>query len=304
MRIASLKIFILIIFAFHNFAVVGQSKFNFYKYRKFYNQAEIAKYQKNYKAEKNYYEKAFKYMKQDYIVNLCYYQYVECLLNNKDTSAAIIAEARYLAIGLINIESPKSILRKFGTKYGSELVNEFPKIKQESEKNPDKENRLAIAELEKRDQEIRNEQSNMPREEWVKLLAFTDSTNFYDLFQLIKYKNANPLCGLIYHLYGDNKKYFNYFDSVYKVKVYAGETTPEAYVQWHDRQRMYVNKMQTQLYGEWNDGANKNQFNPIEDIQNVDKRRAELGLCLLSDYTLLHNLILPKDYPSTKNRKN
>jgi hypothetical protein len=49
------------------------------------------------------------------------------------------------------------------------------------------------------------------------------------------------------------------------------------------------------LYGEWNEGA-ADGFNPIEDIENVDKRRAELGLCTLEDYALIHKLKLPKEY--------
>lgn len=62
--------------------------------------------------------------------------------------------------------------------------------------------------------------------------------------------------------------------------------------------------MKTQLYGEFNnEGDWSVEFNPIEDIKNVDKRRAALGLCSLKDYALLHNMNLPDDYLPAKKKK-
>jgi hypothetical protein len=50
--------------------------------------------------------------------------------------------------------------------------------------------------------------------------------------------------------------------------------------------RVLVNKGKKQLYGtnfEWNAGG-EIIFKPIEDIKNVNKRRAEVGLCTLDEY--------------------
>lgn len=261
----------------------------------------MAQYQKNYKAERDYYEKAFSYMNKGSIIKLCYDQYIDCLLYNKDTLSAINAEVDYLETGDVDIFSKKFIEKKFGEKYGAALFQKFPKIKQKHESSIT-ENQKALRELEKRDQAIRLDKKNMPQQEFERLRVYTDSINFYDLFQLVKNKNANPVdCGILVHLYGNNRKYFNLYDSIYKSKVYIGEASPEAYVQWYDRQRMYVNKMTTQLYGEWNEqGDGSTEFNTIEDIQYVDKRRAVLGLCSLKDYALLHKMNLPKEYQSSK----
>jgi hypothetical protein len=99
----------------------------------------------------------------------------------------------------------------------------------------------------------------------------------------------------MYHIYDQNKKYFSYYDSVLRAGVFTGKIGPEEYVQWYDRQRVYVDKMKTQLYGEYTE-SDGGEIPAIEDIANVDIRRAALGLGSLQDYALLHGKSLPKGY--------
>ena len=170
----------------------------------------MAMHQKDYKSEKKNYEKCFKYMNKEHIVDLIYQDYVTCLLNNRDTAKAIIAESDFLAKGYIRIVNQNRLLKIFGKKYGNELIQMFPKIKREYENMPDKKNRLAIAKLEESDQEVRRQKNNMPIEEFNKLLDYTDSMNHFQFYHLVKYENASPYCFLINHIYGKNIKYFEF----------------------------------------------------------------------------------------------
>jgi hypothetical protein len=107
---------------------------------------------------------------------------------------------------------------------------------------------------------------------------------------------------VLYHLYGKNRNYFNFYDSLLQAKIFTGEVLPEEYVMWHDRQRVYVNNMKSQLYGEWNGGSK--EFYPIENVGEVDKRRGALGLCSLEDYAKMKGMNLPKGYTKLKSKTN
>lgn len=301
---------VMLSFCFCQNSYLLAQKYDFYKYRSYYNKAQMAKYNKNYKAEKKHLEKTFEYINNKVLIQgIQHNHYVDCLLNNHDTLAAIKIVEKTLAAGYVYFATENGILEKFGKKYGAELVQKMPKMKEDLDRqtSPEKENNLAVERLQTKDQEVREYvlKSNLPTEQRNKILHETDSANFAQLYDLVKNKNANPMSFLLYHIYGENRKYFAFYDSIYKAKVYAGEASPEGYVVWFDRQRMYVDGLSNQLYGEWNgEGNGSVQFNSIEDIANIDKRRAKLGLCSLADYALLHNLNLPKDYiPPKKKRK-
>lgn len=296
------NIIIGVLILFLNHFSLSQSTFDFIKYRKYYNSAKLNYYNKKYNEAKKSYEECFKYMKKEYIVNICYGGYINCLLKNKDSVEAEQAEEKYLALGLVNYIDSSSLFQQFGNKFGIIIVDRLPKIRHTYENDTtDISNRLVIEELVSKDQAAREQFGKIPKSEFERLLIDTDSINFLTFYQLVKYKNANPACFLIYHIYDENRKYYTFIDSALKYRLFSGEIAPEAYVQWYDRQRIYVDGKKTQLYGEWNNQQEgSDEFNPIEDIQNIDKRRGEFGLCSLKDYAIMHQLKLPKDYVPPK----
>ncbi len=296
---------IVFFFALISFSAFSQKKFDFYNYWSYTTQAQMANFKKEYKIEKQMYEKSFEYGGQDFPSYTELFFYSICLLNNNDTAKAAKYIKKAILKGVIFI--PRDSLTKvFGKKYGPQIFQQFPELEQKYL------NTFSKIDLEKRDLETFDQsvrkyltlRENFPDMIGNRILEITDSVNFFMLYQLVKNKGTNPQSILMWHIYGENKKYFAFYDSILKSNLFSGKLDPHEYVQWHDRQRMYVDNMQTQLYGEWNDGGRSGvYFSPIEDIKNVDKRRFALGLCSLQDYAILNSMELPKDYNPPKNNK-
>lgn len=280
---------------------VNCQTFDFFKYRNNLNKARFGMwYEKKYSESIFFFNKAFEYGNDDAPSINEYIDLAICYLNVKDTLQAIKALEKSVLKGNTEIEEQTWLINMF-SRHWNQLKIKLPELKDKywcSVKN--KEIYFEIAELEANDQFVRiNFENRIPNNEFNKLLAITDSVNHYKLKELVKTKNANPLCFLLYHLYGDNKKYFAFYDSIFKIKIFSGEADPSIYAQWFDRQMIEVEGKKTQLYGEYNQiGAT--EFYPIEDILNIDKRRAEIGLCSLREYSLYSNLKLPMDYKSSK----
>ncbi len=293
----TILLLVVITFTLQNTA---QNKFDFFKYWSLVNEAKIANYNKHYENEKKLHEKSFKYGGEYFPGAIELLDYAGCLLSCGDTLAAS-KNLRKVIIKGNTFLSSAYILENYG-KYGPKIVEEFPKLEQEFLNSiPTTKSALEIRELAAFDQSVRIYLANQfPTPIRNRILEITDSVNFDRLYKMTKYENADPTSILMWHLYDDNNiRYFTFYDSIFKAKVFNGKTSPNAYVQWHDRQRMYVNNLPTQLYGEWNEPGS-NTFNPIEDIENVDNRRAIFGLAPLKDYALLHNMILPKEYMPPK----
>jgi hypothetical protein len=285
------------------FSVVVNSLFsqtNFKKYHFYRHQALMANLVKDYKSEKMYYEKAFKFSNAFLPAQIDLTDYSYCLLNNKDTLKALKYMEKAIAKG--NNFPESSFIICFGKNYGNQIIKKMPELKKEFYKWLAQYGSIELLELDAADQTVRNlflnrNTTGITEQIGNKMIVFIDSINFLKLNLLMKKEDVFPSTILLYHIYGNNGRYFQYIDSVLRVGIYEGKIYPESYVQWYDRQRIYVNKLTTQLYGEWNESGSK-EFTPIEDIANVDKRREELGLCSLKDYALLNGMNLPKDYIS------
>jgi tetratricopeptide (TPR) repeat protein len=295
---------ILFILSCFLFTLCSAQTFDFKKFRNFRNSAQYEmRVKKNYTEALKNYNEAIKYgntmlpnINDDIDIAICY-------LNLKDTIKAITSLKASVLKGNIFIEEQTWLKNMFVNVHWQLLIKDLPKLKNEYWCNiPNKGNYYKIAELEAIDQSVRNNFENrLPIEEFNKLLKITDSINFTNLNRLVKEQNANPLCFLLFHLYGENKKYFTFYDTIYKQKIFEGEADPSGYAQWKDRQRIYVDGMKTQLYGEFNE-IGSDEFNLIEDIENIDKRRSEIGLCTLEEYSLIFHMKLPQGYKPTINK--
>lgn len=104
-----------------------------------------------------------------------------------------------------------------------------------------------------------------------------------------------------YFLLMHNTVYYGITSEVEKLllqQIKEGNFHPSMFARLVDRYRCWVT-LEPQLYGEWIENGN---IGEIEDIRNIDKRRAAIGLesyyefCLKNNYTLPKDYIIPKKY--------
>lgn len=106
-----------------------------------------------------------------------------------------------------------------------------------------------------------------------------------------------------YFLLMHNTIYYSITPEIEKVlieQIREGNFHPSMYARLIDRYRSWVT-FQPQLYGEWIENG---EIGEIEDIKNLDKRRAKIGLESFYEFCFKNNYIMPKDYTiPTKYRK-
>ena len=231
-----------------------------------------------------------------------------CYLHLSDTTKAIQSIVEAVSKGYLIVNEMGWLRILFQPSDWQKVMLQYPAAKKKYYSSlEDFDLYIKLKNLEDRDQYIRHLYSTgaLPQNQLERLLLITDSLNFIEIITLIKDNKMNHLgisqgIGIeLYHIYGENQKYFTFFDSILRLDVFNGSFSPRTYIQWLDRQRIYVNKMKTQIYGEWND-MGTGEITPIEDIENVDKRRAEFGLCTLEQYAKIYHLKLPANYPTPK----
>jgi len=287
----------------------SQSNFDFFKYRQHYNNAKIAMADKKYPEARAEFEKSFTYGNSYVPGNLDLQDYASCLLAMGDTTATMEALKRSVIKG----SSPEDmrLVKKISKYRWNKFLAECPNLIEEHWRSRSAEvaSIIQVINMEAIDQAFRNNfHGKVTPEIFNKLMKITDSINFYDLKKLVIEKGANPNSFLMMHLYGENEKYVPFYDSILKQQIFEGKNIPEMYVFWYDRQRIYVEEKKTQVYGEYNffDDGVKNyspNLNPIEDIKNVDKRRAEIGLMSLEESAKVKGDALPDEYIKMKAQK-
>jgi hypothetical protein len=287
--------------------ILAQENYNYYKFRSNYNKALIASSRKDYTQAVYNYKEAFKYGNKYLPNSIQLEDYAICLLNNKDTASAYEALKKSVVRGNSDIVNSERISSIFSKKYIDKIKQEMPTLNKQYWNNiENKENYIAIVNLEAIDQAVRNNFENtFSKNIFMRILEITDSLNHLELKKLVIEKDANPLCFLLEHLYGYNQKYVSFYDSVIRSNIFRGRCSPEFYIQWYDRQRTYVEKKQTQLFGVidytlFSFFDNEEQYHPIEDVINLDKRRAELGLVSLEEEAKINGWVLPPEYKKLK----
>lgn len=279
-----------------------KKEFDFLVYRKYINEAEYSfSVTKDYNKTIKLYDNAQQYVSEK---NRDYYYLIQkaiCYLNLKDTLKAINSLTYAVTKGYLIINEMGWLQKLFQPKDWEKVLLTYSDAKKKYYSTiEDFDLFIHLKNLEDRDQNIRKLYSEvLPNPIFNRVLEINDSANFDEIINLLKEKRLDHIGTSVaielYHVYGKNKKYFAFFDSVLQADVFNGSYNPHAYVQWYDRQRIYVDGLKTQLYGEWNEWGS-GEFAPIEDIQNVDKRRAELGLCTLEKYAQIQHLKLPSNY--------
>jgi hypothetical protein len=137
------------------------------------------------------------------------------------------------------------------------------------------------------------------------LETFVDNDNgskFFDIIKksgLLTFKTVgraeSSVHILILHLTIDGQNDSNeiqLLEPLFLEAIKKGELAPYRYCVWKDRIALWIKK-EKQIYGTFN---KFDEFNPIEDIKNIDKRRKSIGLEPLRDYAKKQNLKLPSGY--------
>lgn len=155
----------------------------------------------------------------------------------------------------------------------------------------DMELRIELAEMQAVDQYVRRYICDYSKEQVCLEEYYVDSLNLIRMLKIIEEKgfptfknvgfegvwNANTVLG---HAAFRNDSIQVVYLNILKSRIEKGNTHPSEYTEKIDRYRVINDK--PQLYGEVNkfyyNNRVKSTFNPIEDIANVDKRRADLGL--------------------------
>jgi tetratricopeptide (TPR) repeat protein len=280
----------------------ARKEFNYFKYRSELNKADYEfEKNRNYTKALIHYKAAFKIGNENVPGAFEYQNASICCLCVGDTQLAIKYVRNAISKGHTQLENQTWFKNRFSEKHWHKIVFDYEKQKNKywsSQNNI--ETRIEIATMEKSDNYMRTELIRvLEKKSFDSLLKVFDSLNVARYIELLRMGKADPISFLNYHLYDGNEKYFPYIDSLSRKAIYTGKVNPSGYCQWYDRQRIYVRGLKTQLYGEFNE-MGRTEFIEIEDIQNVDKRRAEIGLCTLKEYADRRGMILPKNYPLPK----
>jgi tetratricopeptide (TPR) repeat protein len=279
-------------------AAIPKTEFNYFKYRENLNRAELlAEYKKNYLEAIKAYKMAFTFGNEHLPNSIDLENLAVCYLKTGDTAQAFESLRNAIRKGIVGVADQEWLANQFDKKQWNTFLLEVPKLEQERLASiPNLKGFIELLKLESQDQFMRIDlRKILPPSNWDRVYTYVDSTNFVHFIELVKTGQADAECFLIYHLYDANEKYVPFLDSVMKSDIFTGKNDPTGYVYWYDRQRVYVDGMKTQLYGEYSDFGS-NDIYPIEEVGNVDKRRAQLGLCSLRDYALRTGKKLPEGY--------
>ena len=156
------------------------------------------------------------------------------------------------------------------------------------------------------DQFARSEimRSVLDKEQFATIINYVDSVNMAEHVKCVKQGMCQPGGTMIYHLYGENEKYFPFIDSCLRVELFSGRMMPTAYAFWYDRQLSYVQHI-PQKYGcnvyytEFKVGA-KAKISEIESLDSVDYYRSEIGLPPLWQSAEISGFDLPEGYKRPK----
>ena len=101
---------------------------------------------------------------------------------------------------------------------------------------------------------------------------------------------------MLLHGVNDFQEMWEYFEPVLLKGIRDGKYFPSSYAFIFDRRRTMVENKNS-WYGEITAGNPfSGEIGKIDDIENVDKRRLEIGLCTLKEKAEKYNLKLPEGY--------
>lgn len=240
--------------------------------------------------------------------NNTFYDAAVCCHMLKDSlgASAYLEKAVLKGTDLLNL--PERILAEVGMFAYSTAFNQYPELRKKYFAGK-AESMHMLLENERQstlDQFVRSAyvREILDQDQVSKLIRHVDSINMAQHVECIKQGLCKPGGIMIYHLYGENEKYFPFIDSCMKVELFAGRMQPKAYAAWYDRQLSYVQHL-PQKYGcnvyytEYKVGA-KAKISEIESIDSVDYYRNQIGLPPLWQSAEMSGFDLPEGYKRPK----
>lgn len=250
----------------------------------------------NYADAKLHFDSAFLYYDtvNPFVTELL--EYAECLLYLGDTASAYKAALQSVKSGNIYLNEQVWFISQFPIRYQDSIRWQSTLLTEQYFRSlPDITGYYQLKLLEQQDQDVRLWESAIKDQSFDSLLAVTDSLNIVTLVKLTRERNINPDCILLYHLYGSRDSLFDYFDSIQHRNVIAGKTDPGSYAQWVDRQLLVVRHAKLSRYGQWIDFGDT-ILPDVEDPENLDRRREQIGLCPIANQARLWRVMPPRNW--------
>ncbi|WEK18600.1 MAG: hypothetical protein P0Y49_17570 [Candidatus Pedobacter colombiensis] len=175
---------------------------------------------------------------------------------------------------------------------------------------PFQEERLKLVTLLQKDQDVRNLMEYFPELKRDSIVHSSDIENSEQVYAIVKKigfpdrdkvgeDGAVAMYILLSHLLNDglkDKDDLEYFEPLIKISVLKGTFEPFWMANLVDRNQ--VIRGLKQIYGsywEYDSKSGKRIITPVEQIENVDQKRAEIGLAPLKTVQAL-GLVLPSNY--------
>ncbi len=184
------------------------------------------------------------------------------------------------------------------------LKNDYPNLRKLYLKTIQIDYLISIRELLAADQLLRNKPF-VNDKNFSSYLSIIDSISFLRFKELVN-QNGFPghsiigyysdLTPLIAHMVMINEESFNYLDSLMKNAINQGEFEPNDYAWIIDRRRLFANLGFSIYGGTWPE----EEYENIEDIKNVDKRRKAIYLPTLEQDSKITGRKLPPEYSKLK----
>jgi tetratricopeptide (TPR) repeat protein len=276
---------------FNSNIVLSYNETNYDKYNKLTFEAMLQFKDKEFKKSLKNFEKALKLMPRNNVTDYFYAAAAAFNIGKIEKAKKIIINS------IIYTNSSKEYFDNFNEfdsfrkdKVFIEINNNYPKYVEEFF------NKLEYPEIYKEidslvdiDQSVRNENID------YKKMNEIDTKNINRLIEITKKYGWQTRSWLIlWHqrmTFGEENYVWNFFKPYIDNEIKKGKMNRSFWTRFEDEKSLVKNK--TQIYGQY-----WNQFDeyPIEDIENVDKRRTENGLPPLWYMEKIYNVKLPENY--------
>jgi tetratricopeptide (TPR) repeat protein len=232
----------------------------------------------------------------------------ECYLELGDTLKALLEIEKGFSRGITQQQAINRF-RKIGYYNYKDAykatMQKYPKLRREYFNEINVDALLKINQIYSRDQLIREE--SIINDIQIEMFNKIDSLNFQAFKEFVT-EYGFPGCSLLgcesniepliahWVMYDDNS--FKYLDSLMMKAIFEGEFQPQDYAWIIDRRRSFGKKGDALYGGTWPE----EEYEMIEDIANVDKRRSEIFLPSLEYDSKITNRSLPDSYLKLKKK--
>jgi hypothetical protein len=264
------------------------------------------------------------YSQKEYAISALYWRWAldtKTVPRKKDLTMAALAQFRAdtldLAYSLLdeavstgielefitNVFVNDQFSKPFPTDRWKKFVADYPTNHQKALASIDFEMSQLIVSMAANDQYIRKKVVVLKDTNTTKYQVNVDKQNFKELKGVFEKKGFpservllpdvdKKLVLVLQHLVLMEESEWSYLKDKLEIQLKEGGIDPEDYAFLVDKRN--VQKLHTvQTYGNFN---RSDEFEPIDDIKNVDIRRRKIGLCSLKEFANDKGLILPKDY--------